>query len=106
MLPCSCNEISNNHVERNCFDPPAVPFNGGQSNWNKAVFEGGKTPYMTEVTYSCALGRQLVKYLDNGTVFSESQVLQCQWDRTWLPEKARTTKFESIKSNIVTLLGR
>ncbi len=74
-------------IERYCFDPPDVPFNGGQSDWN-TVYKGAKTPYSTVVTYSCGLGRKLFKYDANGTASTmDSQALTCQWDQTWSPDK-------------------
>ena len=70
--------------ERFCFDPPTPPFNGGQYDWNTA-FIGGFTPYNTFVTYTCGLGRQLVKYTPNDTIFYDSIDLHCEWNRTWTP---------------------
>ncbi len=71
--------------ERTCFDPPAPAFNGGKYNWNKAVFEGGKTPYLTQVIYSCELGRKLHKYMANETLVYDNKTLTCQWNRTYTP---------------------
>ena len=69
--------------ERFCFDPPEPAFNGGVYTWNSALFSGSKTPYGTQVVYSCGLGRKLFKYTENDTIISTHQVLACAWDRTW-----------------------
>ena len=71
-------------TERFCFDPPDPPYNGGQYDWNN-VYEGSKTPYSTMVTYTCGLGRKLIKYTNNGTIQMDKQELTCQWDQTWYP---------------------
>ena len=70
--------------ERFCFDPPPPPFNGGKFDWNTA-HTGGFTPYNTFVTYTCGLGRKLVKYTPNDTIVYDSIDLHCEWNRTWTP---------------------
>ena len=72
--------------ERFCFDPPAVPYNGGLSSWNEAQYSGARTPYATVVTYSCDLGRKLFNYSSEKTIMYDSANYTCQWDRTWAPE--------------------
>ena len=57
-----------------------------QSDWNEAMYNGSRTPYATVVTYSCALGRKLFKYLPDETVMYDKANYTCQWDRTWYPE--------------------
>ena len=69
--------------ERFCFDPPEPAFNGGVSTWNSALFKGSRTPYGTQVVYSCGLGRKLFKYTENDTIIYDQQVLSCAWDRTY-----------------------
>ena len=72
--------------ERFCFDPPEPAYNGGRSTWNPR-FKGSKTPFGTQVEYSCGLGRRLHHYTENDTIIYDSKTLTCSWDRTWSPSE-------------------
>ena len=75
--------------ERLCFDPPAPPYNGGQSDWNKNAYEGTRTPFGTVVTYTCGLGRKLAKYMNDGSrLLYDSKTFRCEWNRIWTPAEA------------------
>jgi hypothetical protein len=73
--------------ERYCFDPPTPAFNGGKYNWNTALYNGSRTPYYTDVIYSCDIGRKLFQYTPNNTIEYDSKTLSCQWDQTWAPDE-------------------
>ena len=67
-----------------CADfPPQPPDNGGLSNW-----PAGQTPpipFGTAVTYSCDLGRNMLR---NGNVSLDertTQTITCDWDGNWNP---------------------
>ena len=75
--------------ERLCFDPPAPPYNGGESDWDMDAYEGGRTPFDTVVAYTCGLGRKLAKYLDDGSrLLYDSKTFRCEWNRIWTPAEA------------------
>ena len=59
--------------ERFCFEPPEPAFNSGVSMWNSALFKGSRTPYGTQIVYSCGLGRKLFKYTENDTIIYPQQ---------------------------------
>ncbi len=74
--------------ERTCSDPPSPAFNGGLYDWQSGLYSGGRTPYATEVTYSCGAGRKIFTYDENDNITtSDSQKLACQWTRIWEPTK-------------------
>ena len=51
------------------------------------MYNGSRTPYGTKVTYSCGLGRQLLQYTYDDEILYNSTQYECQWDRTWYPER-------------------
>ena len=67
--------------ERFCFDPPDPPYKG-VSDWDRESLSGGKTPYETEVVYSCGHGRRFVNGTDSS--YSEKK-FRCEWDGSWSP---------------------
>ncbi len=74
-------------TERFCFDPPSPAFNGGKYDWNAVHFNGSRTPYSTDVKYTCDLGRKLLRYTQNGSYTYDNMTLHCEWNRTWTPER-------------------
>ena len=72
--------------ERFCFDPPDPPYKG-ESDWDGGSYSGGKTPFETEVVYSCGTGRRFVRQEANGTESSYSEKkFRCEWDGSWSPK--------------------
>ena len=51
------------------------------------MYNGSRTPYGTKVTYSCGVGRQLLQYTYDDEILYNSTQYECQWDRTWYPER-------------------
>jgi hypothetical protein len=42
--------------------------------------------FLTDVTYTCGLGRRLFKFTKDETIIYESKTLHCEWNRTWSPD--------------------
>ena len=58
------------------------------SDWDRGSYSGGKTPYETEVAYSCGHGRRFVRQEANGAESSYSEKrLRCEWDGSWSPKE-------------------
>lgn len=69
-------------AERYCPDPPPPASFGASSDWDEAAFAGGKTPFDTEVRYSCKEAMKLKPASGQGELY-ESQSFTCQWNQTW-----------------------
>ncbi len=90
-------------AEVTCSDPPEPAYNGGLRDWNSGLFAGGRTPYATEVTYTCGLGRRIFHYdADSKLTIMDEEKLKCQWSRTWEPEKVNLSLIIPGTSTCVT----
>ena len=97
--------------ENYCPDPPAVGDNGGLRDWNQAAFVGDRTPYNTEVTYSCDMGRLMLSttIVDGSSVeeLLQEQKFYCLWNQTWSPQVPVSTwpSSQSVEYIIRLFLG-
>ena len=90
--------------ERFCSDPAHAPY-GGNHDWDAEKFSGGRTVYSTTVTYSCGLGKSLIRYdKKDSTKFKlyDEQKFQCLWNQTWSPD-IPVREFDQTIKSLVTL---
>ena len=78
-----------NPSARNCPDPPLPP-DGGLYSWNATVMGGGRTPFLTDIDYTCESGKRFRRTgADGNEELYDKKTITCLWSMTYTDTTVR-----------------